>query len=126
MNDDNYHVHNNAAVLIIAAAKKSGLLDEIAAVLCCIDKTDNPSSGCRACELLDDLADAFDEHVCLAALTLEKFHGEGSNIPRYTEEELRPHFFVPFDMRVVINPPRFDIDFNKIDASLTTATSASV
>ena len=110
-----HNFHSNAAALIIAAAKKSGLLDEIAEALCFIDKTENPSFDCRACELLDDLAEAFDEHAALPGITLEKFHGDGAaNIPRYTEEELKPYFSVPFDVHVAATPPRFDIDFNKI------------
>jgi len=33
---------------------------------------------------------------------------------RYSEEELRPYFTVPFEARVGTNPPRFSIDFDKI------------
>jgi hypothetical protein len=109
-----HNFHSNAAALIIAAAKKSGLLDGIAEALCFIDKVPYPSFDCPACELLGNLADAFDEHAVLPNLTIEQFYGEGVDIPRYTEEELRPYFSVPFDVHVATTPPRFDIDFNKI------------
>jgi hypothetical protein len=68
-----HNFHSNAAAMIIAAAKKSGLLDDVAEALCFLDK--NPTqSDCGACELLDDLADAFDEHACFAIGTLSQFY----------------------------------------------------
>lgn len=113
--DRKFNFHNSAVALIVAAAKKSGLLDSIAEALCFIDKVPNPSFDCRACELLDDLAEAFDEHAALPGITLEKFHGDGgANIPQYSEEELAPYFHVPFTVQTATTPPRFNIDFNKI------------
>jgi hypothetical protein len=82
--------HENAAALIVAAAKKSGLLNEVAEALCFIDKTSN-IFDCRACEIYERLAEAFDEHCCLAALTLESFHGEGICVGPYTDAELTPY-----------------------------------
>ena len=106
--------HNNAAALIIAAAKKSGFLDSVAEALCFTAKNENPWGDCPACELLDDLADAFDDYICLPVITLEKFYGEGAVNPDYTEEELRSYFSVPFEIHVGTMPPRFSIDFDKV------------
>jgi hypothetical protein len=112
-----FNFHNNAAALIIVAAKQSGLLDEVARALCFIDRVPNPSFDCRACELLSDLADAFDDHVGGDSLAdgVGQFHGPSwEGLPQYSEEELRPYFTVPFEVRVATNPPRFSIDFNKL------------
>ena len=87
--DTNFHT--NAAALIVAAAKKSGLLETVAETLCFIDKHPNPVVGCRACELRDALAGAFDAHICLPAITLESFYGEGFCTPPYSETELTPY-----------------------------------
>jgi hypothetical protein len=113
-----HNFYTNAAALIIAAAKQSGLLDEIANALCFIDKVPNPSFDCRACELLSALTDAFDKHVgddSLADDTVGQFHGEAwEGFPRYTEEELRPYFSVPFETHVETRPPRFSVDFDRL------------
>ena len=76
-----HNFHSNAAALIIAAAKKSGLFDEIAEALCFIDKVPYPSFDCPACELLGNLADAFDEHAVLPNLTIRRFAVGGVDIP---------------------------------------------
>ena len=90
--------HDNAAVLILSAAEKSGLLQEIAQVLCYVDKThyDEPDGTvarefCLPCALLADLAEAFDGHILLASCLLEDFHGEGFDPPEAAEEEVAPY-----------------------------------
>jgi hypothetical protein len=119
-----FNFHDNAAALILAAAKQSGLSDEVARALCFIDKVPNPSFGCPACELLSALTDAFDGHVeddSLADDTVGQFHGPSwEGFRRYTEEELRPYFTIPFEMHVETRPPRFsdklfDTDFAKAE-----------
>jgi hypothetical protein len=110
-----YNFHDNAAALIVAAAKKSGLLDKVAAALCFIDKVPNPTqTDCRACELLSDLADRFDHLIPVVDDTLRMFHGESLDMPQYSEEELRPHFHVPFEGHTATIPPRFNIDFDHV------------
>jgi hypothetical protein len=86
-------IHDNAAALIVAAAKKSGLLEEVAEALCFIDKTPNSldAAGCRACELYERLAEAFDEHCCLAQGVLATFHGDGVDTGSFTADELKPY-----------------------------------
>ena len=109
-----YGFHDNATALIVAAAKQSGLLDEVAEALCFLDK-DPTQSDCGACELLSDLADAFDEHAGFATSTLSQFYGPcWGGPPRYSEEELRPYFHVPFEVHTATMPPRFSIDFGKL------------
>jgi hypothetical protein len=83
--------HINAIALIVAAAEKSGLLKEVAEVLCFDDQNPNPAGDCRACELYERLAEAFDDHTGLAAGVLESFHGEGFTISPYTDAELAPY-----------------------------------
>jgi hypothetical protein len=87
--------HTNAAALIVAAAKESGLLQEVAGALCFIDKTPNSldAAGCRACEMYERLAEAFDEHVLLPHSVLVTFHGDGVPDPdgMYTADELAPY-----------------------------------
>jgi len=82
--------YTSAADVILAAAKKSGLLEAVAEALCFIDKhsSDHPS---MACALYEELADAFDDNVCLPALTIEGFYGEGMDIGTFSEAELAPY-----------------------------------
>jgi hypothetical protein len=70
-------------------AEKSGLLKEVAEVLAFTNRNPNPSIGCRECELLDQLADAFDDHTCLPALVIGQFHG--GEIPPMTDVEITPY-----------------------------------
>jgi hypothetical protein len=86
-----YSYHESAAGLIVAAAEKSGLLEEVAEALCFIDKHPNPAGDCRACELLDQLAEEFDAHTCLPGTVIEGFHGDGIAIGPFTETELAPY-----------------------------------
>jgi hypothetical protein len=90
-NEKNYHT--SAAAMVVAAAEKSGLLKEVAETLCFIDK--NPGGPeavmCRACMIRDDLAEAFDDHVCLPAITLEGIYGDGFGLDPYTDAELAPY-----------------------------------
>jgi hypothetical protein len=112
-----YNFHSNAAALILAAAKMSGLLDSVAEALRFIDKDCGPQSDCPACELLSYLTDAFvdvvdDDRV---GASVEQFFGESwEGFPRYSEEELRPYFTIPFEVHVGTKPPRSSIDFDKV------------
>jgi hypothetical protein len=90
--------HTSAAMLIVTAAEKSGLLQEIAQALRYADKThyDMPDGTvarefCFACALREELIDAFDEHICLASIVLESFHGEGFVPHEASEEEIAPY-----------------------------------
>lgn len=74
------------------------MLQEIAQVLCYVDKThyDEPPGTvarefCLPCVLREMLTEAFDEHICLASGVLEDFHGEGFNPPEAAEEEVAPY-----------------------------------
>ena len=85
--EDFLNCHSNAAALIIAAATKSGLLEEVARALYAFDNHYEPPSGvccnfnCGPCELLSDLADAFDAHACLPDRTWESLTCEGCAVP---------------------------------------------
>jgi hypothetical protein len=78
-----------AAALLVAAADKSGLLASIAEALCFINKHPDPDYRMR--ELQDALIDAFDGHVCLPAITLEDFYGEGFDVGPLGAAELAPY-----------------------------------
>ena len=98
--------HTNASLLIVTAAEKSGLLQEIAQALRYADKThyDQPDGTtarefCLACVLRERLIEAFDEHICLASLTLESFHGEGFVICEASEESRAIPRHPPFESR---------------------------
>jgi hypothetical protein len=74
-------IHTNAKTLIIQAAEKSGLLREVAELLWFENKYGCPPLGCAAAELLNRLADAFDDHICMAGVVAEQLHGrEGLDI----------------------------------------------
>jgi hypothetical protein len=81
----NANFHTDAAALIVAAARKSGLLADVAEALCIISKHPNPSFGCPACDILDKLADEFDDHVCTASIVIENRYG---GIPQVTDDEV--------------------------------------
>jgi hypothetical protein len=88
--------HDNAAALIVAAAAKSGLLKEIGEALLFINKYptlngDCCNCSCRACELYERLAEAFDVHCCLAQGVLASFHGDGVDLDSFTADELAPY-----------------------------------
>jgi hypothetical protein len=71
-------VHRNAKELI-EAAERSGILREVAELLWFANKHGwGPGGACAACELLDRLTDAFDEHVCLAGLVGDDVFNPGS------------------------------------------------
>jgi hypothetical protein len=63
---------------------------------------------------VSELAGAFDEYVLLPHATVESFHGEGVEIPQYSEEGVRSYFHVPFEVHVETAPPRFSINFDKL------------
>jgi hypothetical protein len=91
--------HTNAAALIVAAAAKSGLLKDVAEVLCAFDKRTDVccNLNCSACLLLENLVDAFDDHTCLAALTWEGLTSEGVEVPECSKEELAPFMAIPLE-----------------------------
>jgi hypothetical protein len=71
----NVNFHTDAAALILAAARKSGLLAEVAEALSFVNKHPNPSFGCAACDILEKLAEEFDDHACTTALVVEGIYG---------------------------------------------------
>jgi hypothetical protein len=91
---DKANFHTNAAALIVAAAQKSGLLADVAEALCIVSKHPNPSFGCAACDILDKLADEFDEHVCTAGIVVENRYG---GIPQVTDDEVAAFLGIPND-----------------------------
>jgi hypothetical protein len=50
---------------------------------------------CIACELLKQLTDGFDEHICTPALVWEEFFGEGAGVPSCSPEEISPYLSKP-------------------------------
>ncbi len=74
---DQTDFYKNAAALIVAAAQSSGLLREVVDALCFIAKHPDPEASCRACAILAELADAFDEHIATPATVIESYYGEG-------------------------------------------------
>jgi hypothetical protein len=86
--------HVSAADVIVATAKQSGLLDAVAEALCFIDKhrvNGHEEKGGITCALYADLAEAFDDHVCLPAIMIEGFYSDGIAVGPYTEAELAPY-----------------------------------
>ena len=91
--DTDLNIHNSAAALVVSAARKSGLLREIAGILCYLDKNPGFAGTSRvAGAMRDELAEAFDDHVCLPPLVLESFYGVGSSDigPRW-DGEVEPY-----------------------------------
>ena len=86
-------INTNAAALIVAAAEKSGLLKEVAEALCFIARHGGDRSQVDA--VLNDLADAFDDHICGPAITLENLYGEGVEVGPFAENELAPFLQIP-------------------------------
>ncbi len=90
-NEEVKNHHTSAADVIVAAAKQSGLLNEVAEALCFIDKHGEIDHPGMACALYDELAEAFDDHTCLAVIMIEGFYGEGFCFGPFTEAELAPY-----------------------------------
>ena len=79
-------IHHSARALIIAAAEKSGLLEEVAELLWFAEKH-SPPMDCVVCELLRQLTEAFDNHVCLAGRVAEEMYiCEGLSISPHPDE----------------------------------------
>jgi hypothetical protein len=93
---EKFTIHNSAAALILAAAKTSGLLEDVAAVLCAFGQIPDTGATCRVCRLWEDLADAFDG-VCPS--TWEDIYGEGSCTPwTLSKEEIAPYMVTPMPL----------------------------
>ena len=78
-------IYPSAKELIVKAAEKSGLLQEVAEYLWFASKVDTSrvwlGGRSLAGELVTKLAEAFDDHTCLAALCADSFFGvEGIGI----------------------------------------------
>ena len=69
-------IHTNAKALIVKAAEKSGLLQEIAEFLWFTSRL-KTGGRCLACELVDELAEAFDDDIVLPHVFAERVFGEG-------------------------------------------------
>ncbi len=98
---DPKNYHTNAAALIVAAAARSGLLKEVAEALCFIDQTDNPTFGCRACGIVEELTEEFDNNTGTPARVIATFHLDDDDnfcIGPFTEAELAPYLPEPNDM----------------------------
>jgi hypothetical protein len=96
---DPKNYHTSAAALIVAAAARSGLLKEVAEALRFIDKTDNPTFGCRACGIVEELTDKFVDLSGTPASVIEIFHLKHDvSVGPFTETELAPYLPEPDDM----------------------------
>ena len=69
--------HTDPRLLILEAAERSGLLKEIAALIWFANKYGRPAGRCPQCELLDELVDAFDDHVCTPGIVGERVYVGG-------------------------------------------------
>jgi hypothetical protein len=96
--------HSSAAGLILCAAQQSGLLESVAKMLLAGDKWREEGirpqlpmhgSDCVACELLQELTDAFDEPTCLPGSVWEDLFGGDAGVPEYSKEELEPYMSKP-------------------------------
>jgi hypothetical protein len=78
----------------VSAARKAGILDEVAEVLCFINER-RPSPDLCSCAyhkaLVDVFTKAFDDHICLARITIEAFYGEGFDIGVFSAAEVAPY-----------------------------------
>ena len=99
MTTDPKNYHTNAAALIVAAAARSGLLKDVAEALCFIDKTDNPTFGCRACGIVEELTEEFDNSIGTPARVIGIFHlDDNFYVGPFSEAELAPYLPEPNDM----------------------------
>jgi hypothetical protein len=99
----NVDIHHSAKALLLEAAEKSGLLREVASLLWWADKLQHApqevkSGVCPACELLNQLTDAFDEHIAepytAAASALKLSEGFGDYAPVTPEDKAEAAAFV--------------------------------
>ena len=70
-------IHTSAKQLVIKAAEQSGLLQEVAEFLWFTSRLKMDDGRCLACELVDELAEAFDDHIVLPHVFAERVFGEG-------------------------------------------------
>ena len=68
--------HDDPRELIIEAAERSGLLKEVA-YLIWFAKQYGTAPRCPICELVDELTEAFDDHICTPGIVGEHVYGDG-------------------------------------------------
>lgn len=71
----NFHI--DPRLLIVEAAERSGLLKEVANLIWFANQHGSPGGLCPICALVDELTEAFDQHICTPAIVGEDMYGGG-------------------------------------------------